>query len=397
MTLEQMRTTLGISTLPGAFTEIYDRIKTEYIAHAAHILSDEFLTETLQEHRVMLSYQDIILAAARDIRKNEAFSLLVCLLEKWVAQGGDVADSAYEEPIGTGLAYDFLHLFPAIPTIPRSAAQLRSRGVPEDVIVDTLREYDFCIDHCVGRVNRPAFLRDRLNWIRRIIDGDLIHIGRLKYDLPDRFLSGVRVYQNEEGSLSLLADDLQVHSSGRVLGSSGCTDAEGNFLARIHETEDAVTGHPVIDGLVAKQEVVLQKNQWKLCLSENDPVLRVHIPPGGNFDKQTLANTYQRTREVMANCYPDMPFKAFYCSSWLMSLDLREILKPDSNILRFQTDYIAVPIQGIDAPTFSFVFGDLTLTPADAPTLPENTSLQRAIKQRYLDGKHVRHGAGFFF
>lgn len=397
MTLEQMAKALGISKLPDCFADIYKRIEKEYSTRAQTILSDDFIAETLEQNRVMLPYKALILAAAGELRQNEALCLLICLLEKWVLEGGRVADPSYEEPVGTGLAYDFLHLFPALPTIPGCAARMRGRGVPEDVIVDTLGEYDYCIEMCKDRAGRPAFLRSRLNWICGVIRDKLIHIGRLKYDLPSCCMTGFRVYRNSAGELKILADNLEIHSSGRVLGSAGCTDPEGSFLAQIQETEDIVTGYPAVDGLVEKEKIVLRKDQWELCLSESDPVLRIHIPPGGNFNKKVLAETYQRTREVMANCYPDKPFKAFYCTSWLMSLDLREMLKPDSNILGFQSDYTPIPLQGSDATTFSFVFGNSAITRDMVPNLPENTSLQRAIKKRYLDGDYVRQGAGFFF
>ena len=394
MNLEQMKLALGMQKVPEAFGDIYNRLEKN---RAEVILSDGFITETLEQNKVMLPYMDMILTAASQLRQNEALCLLVCLLEKWVLEGGRVTDPDYEEPVGTGLAYDFLHLFPALPTIPGCAARMRDRGVPEDVIVDTLGEYDYCIEMCQDRAGRPMFPRGRLNWICCVIRDRLIHIGRLKYDLPSRCMTGFKVYRNKDGELKILADNLQIHRSGRVLGSTGYADPEGSFLACIEETETTLTGYPAVDGLVQKEKTVLDKTQWELCLSESDPVLRVHIPPGGGFNKEILADTYQRTREVMEKCYPDKPFKAIYCTSWLMSLDLREILKPESNILAFQSDYIPVPQQGSDATTFSFVFGDLNVKPEMIPDLPENTSLQRAIKKRYLDGGYVCQGAGFFF
>ena len=394
MTLEQMKNALGIQRIPEAFADIYNRLEKR---RAAYILSDAFIRQTLEQNQVMLPYMDQILAAARQLRQNEALCLLVCLLETWVLEGGRVNDSDYEAPAGTGLAYDFLHLFPAIPTISGCADRMRKRGVPEDVIADTLREYDYCIDLCNTREARPAFTRDRLNWICGVIRGELIRIGRLKYDLPGTYMTGFRVYRNRVGALTILANNLKIHRSGRVLGSAGCADPEGSFLAALQETETTVIGHPFVDGLVKKEKTALSKADWELCLSESDPVLKIHIPPGGGFDKKALAQTYQRTREVMATCYPDRPFKAFFCSSWLLSLDLREILKPESNILAFQRDFTPVPLRGGDATTFSFVFGNLNITRDMIPSLPENSSLQRAIKKRYLDGGYVHQGAGFFF
>ena len=43
---------------------------------------------------------------------------------------------------------------------------------------------------------------------------------------------------------------------------------------------------------------------------------------------------------------------------------------------------------------FSFVFG--TSPDVDYATLPEKTSLQRAVKKIYLNGGYIHEGAGFF-
>lgn len=397
MTLEQMQQNLSLSKLPACFPALYAQIKDTYEVHGTRILSDDYITQTLESCYALEPYRKTVLEAATQLRQDRALCLLVCLLEAWVADGGNVSDPEYEAPVGEGLAYDFLHLFPAIPTMPASVVHMRKRGVPEDVIAATMGEYDFCVDMCNTRMGRPAFDRGRLNWITRVIRNELIRIGRFKYDLPGNFLKGARVYRSAAGETVILADALRIHRSGRVLGSVGHMDEDGSFQAEITETETAVTGHRAVDGIVEKGLTTLSKKDWTLCLSEADTFPRIHIPADGSFDRETVNASYERAREIFDTCYPDRPYKAFFCSTWLMSTDLRKILKPTSNILSFQEPFTLIPWPSSGRLVFSFAFQMDAAIPEDLNALPENTSLQRAVKQLYLNGGYIHECAGFFF
>lgn len=397
MNLKEMQLALGMEQLPEAFSDIYSSLADSWQAHADLILSAQYITKTLDDCYALVPYRAEVLAAAEEIRKNPAMQLLICLLEQWIRQGGRPVGDGYTPPVGTGLAYDFLHLFPAIPTMPESVAYLRSRNVPEDVIAATLQEYDESVQLRLLAVGRPCFTVDRLNWLRCVIFNRILHIGRFKYDFPSKCLVGMRVYENAQGEYAILADDVTVHASGFLLGTAGYTDPEGAFLARIQETDTAFVGYPTEGPRVLSHTVSLPKQQWRLRLCPDDLLVRIHIPRNGAFDKQTILDSYRRAKEVFRTSYPDIPFKAFLCSSWLMSPDLRSILKPTSNILGFQDTYTHIPFSSTGRLVFSFVFPGCAYDPEQFSLLPEDTSLQRAVKQRYLSGDYIRDGAGFFF
>lgn len=397
MTLEQMQTDLGLSAMPDAFSEIYQKIRDTWQDHAVKILSDDFILQTLHGSYALIPWWELVVEAAGQVRQNQAMSLLVCLLEQWVKEGGDPYDPAYQPPQGDGLAYDFLHLFAALPSIPNSIAHLRARGVPEDVIASTLQEYDYCVNTCITHLGRPAFDRGRLGWISRLVRNTLIRIGRFKYDLPGNYYYGSRIYRHKDGRLCILADNIDVHRSGRLLGCVGHTDTEGSFFAKLEQTETAVTGHLVRGDRVLPETVTLPLSEWELCLCGDDPVPRIHIPGDGGFDPQTISDSFARAREIFAKCYPDYPFKAFFCSSWLMSVDLRDMLKPTSNILGFQDCFLRVPFISSGLGVFSFAFNRAPVIPESFDDLPEDTSLQRAIKQHFLNGGYIHEGAGIFF
>lgn len=396
MDLKEMQLALGMEQIPEDFHAIYCNIADSWQDRANLILSESYITKTLDNCFALIPYRAEVLAAAEEIRKNPAMQLLICLLEQWIRQGGRPVGDVYTPPAGTGLAYDFLHLFPAIPTMPESVAYLRKRNVPEDVIAATLQEYDESVQLRLLAVGKPCFTVDRLNWLRCVIFNRILHIGRFKYDFPSKCLMGMRVYENARGEFTVLADNVTVHPSGYLLGTAGYTDPEGAFLAEIQETDTAIVGYPAEGPRVMPHTVSLDKSQWRLRLCPDDLLVRIHIPRNGAFDKQTILDSYRRAKEVFKTSYPDMPFKAFLCSSWLMSPDLRSILKPTSNILGFQDTFTHIPFSSTGRLVFSFVFPGCPYNPELFPQLPEETSLQRAVKQRYMSGDFIRDGAGFF-
>jgi len=398
MTPEEMKQQLKIDRIPDCFYEIWEEIKDSYEAHGAYILSDAYILATLEECYTLEAYRSIIVEAAALVRENPAMVLLVCLLEHWVRRGLNANFKEYEAPQGEGLAYDFLHLFPAIPSMPGSVKYLRERGVPEDIVVATMQEYDYCVEErCKNKAwGRPVFDHARLDWMKRLVVNRLIRIGRLNFELPRKRINNICVYRNTHGAICVLADGVYVHREGGILGSAGLEDSAGSFFAEVEEQEDVVTGYPVVDGCVRQEKLCLKKSEWELCLSPEDDVIAVHIPSGSGFDRDSVEASYARAREIFRNHYSDLPYKAFWCHSWLMSLQLRKVLNASSNILSFQEKYTIFPCRSRGIYVLFYVF-HISKLPEDLRTLPEETSLQRGVKALCLNGEYFYEFSGFFF
>ncbi len=396
MTLEKMQAELGLQIVPDCFAGFYKNIADSWENRSKEILSDTYICGVLEENQILTDRLDVILQAAAEVRENPAMCLLVCLLEQWAQKGG-IPEDGFKNPKGTGLAYDFYCLFATIPTIPQTVANLQKRGLPADVIADTMAEYDFCVQICENSLGRPAFEFGRLWWIQRVIHSQLVHIDRFKYDLPGRYSKGIRIYENANGEQIVLADGMELHRSGAMLGTAGLEDTDGSFTADITETETTVEGHSIVNGFVQQEKIRLDKKEWKLIFSPTDNVLGIHIPPGGGFDKETMDKSFDRAKELFRKCYPDHPFKAFHCRTWLLAPQLQNILKPDSNILAFQNRFIRYPYRSNGKECMSFLFNLLTNDPENLNDLPENTSLQRAVKAIYLNGGCIHEGEGIFF
>ena len=390
-----MQDALGIQKIPSSFDAIYNTVKDSFLDRARHILSEPYIREVIGKSGALVPYVDLIVAAGAELKKDNAAMLLICLLELWVLDLEAVKFSDYSPPEKAGLGYDFLHLFAALPSIPGNVEHLRKRGVPEDVIASTMREYDFCVELCRKGIGRPAFDSGRLNWMRWMIHNKLLCIGNLKFDFfRERQPREACLYKDVSGNLLLLANNVWVHSSGGILESAGLEETQDSFYAAITETETSVIGYPIYAGVVQNEKICLDRSKWQCILGEYDPVICVHIPMSVNLSHDLVQFSYKRAREIFSQCYPDLNYMGFYTHTWLLSPQLEKHLSPSSNILAFQKDYMLFPCKSKGQFVFSFVFG---CKPENLEDLPENTSLQRNLKKLYMDGGYIHEFCGILY
>lgn len=66
------------------------------------------------------------------------------------------------------------------------------------------------------------------------------------------------------------------------------------------------------------------------------PVINLHIPEDGPLEIAACRDSFRRMAEFFAAYRPDFAYEGAVCTSWLLDPQLRQLLKPDANILRFQ-------------------------------------------------------------
>ncbi|MFG1869720.1 acyltransferase domain-containing protein [Micromonospora arborensis] len=127
-----------------------------------------------------------------------------------------------------------------------------------------------------------------------------------------------------------------------------------------------------------------------------DGAIGLHVPDTGPLTPEAVAASLDDARAFFPRHFPDEPYTAFSCGSWLLDPQLREYLPEGSNIARFQQMFELAPYQEQDGPdadveVLRFVFRTLS-TPLDQ--LPRRTLLQRAIVDHLKAGRHWhwRHG-----
>lgn len=127
--------------------------------------------------------------------------------------------------------------------------------------------------------------------------------------------------------------------------------------------------------------------------TKGDYYLDIHVPGGAPLTSELCAASYAEAADFFRQRY-HMTDIVFGCHSWLISPDLVSILPVKSNILTFSRGYTILETH--TDPTSSavrFIF-DVPALPSDLDTLPEATSLQKAIKQHLKAGKTINTAFG---
>lgn len=128
--------------------------------------------------------------------------------------------------------------------------------------------------------------------------------------------------------------------------------------------------------------------------SPGDPVLSVHIPSNARLTKEELEESYRGARGFFRKHYPEYEYKCVYCSTWLLSQTLKQVLRPESGILRFQSHYEITKVDPDANSGIVWIF-KRDYEEEDYASLPEDTSLMRNVKQMLLDGGKVGSATGY--
>lgn len=118
-------------------------------------------------------------------------------------------------------------------------------------------------------------------------------------------------------------------------------------------------------------------------------VLNVHIPAGEKMTPEAVEESLSQALPFF-RMYYRQEYELLRCCSWLLSPALEELLDENSNIRQFKNRfeiYETRPYRQAE----ERVFGKIQDDPAD---YPEETSLQRAMKQYLISGGKVDMGCG---
>ena len=77
-------------------------------------------------------------------------------------------------------------------------------------------------------------------------------------------------------------------------------------------------------------------------LKEGDPVIEVHIPEGKGMSREACVASIAEAKKFFATYFPEYEYRGVTCHSWLLDPTLAEVLKPESNILAFQSFFKVV-------------------------------------------------------
>lgn len=132
--------------------------------------------------------------------------------------------------------------------------------------------------------------------------------------------------------------------------------------------------------------------EYELTTLNGEASVSLHIPTDVDLRPEVLRPSLKESLSTLYCLFPDYRNKPVFCHSWLLSPLLKEFLPEGANILRFQELFDITPdtVPGNDV--LLWVFKNPRLPREE---YPENTSLQRKLKQFFLNGGQFPEGKGF--
>ena len=115
----------------------------------------------------------------------------------------------------------------------------------------------------------------------------------------------------------------------------------------------------------------------------------MHIPEGEPLLDEECGKSFAE-----ADRFFGPEYTMYDCESWLLSPKLQKLLKQQSNILKFQNRFEVEKIIYPFCQAEERVFGEIR---EDKENYPEQTSLQRAVKQLVMTGEDVGIGYGVIY
>ena len=302
------------------------------------------------------------------------------------------------------------YLLIALSGLPQTRAFHRSRSVPDRVARNTYgdtaiwarqyRKIGILQNGGFEHPSRPGIwgISPRaLSWLCNHLCGDLFRLERLQF-IQRPYRSEFLAFRNRKtGRVHLLADgSIRFRADGQVDGTGGMADSKTGWTSRLRTQKDGVVGTPIHpEGRALPGEVVLPPDTWEPILSPGDPILEIHIPEDGPMDFDACGASFRKAVEFFPQHFPDRPFRAFCCTSWLLDPQYQTLLSGRSNIVRFQRECYLFPRASPGGRSgLERIFGPHA---KDLSTAPRDTRLRRAVLDHLNGGGHLKSGGALIF
>ena len=268
-----------------------------------------------------------------------------------------------------------------------------SKQLPASVMTATLKDLNIWVEQYQRELGITGLTHRIFGWMQGHLNGGLFKIGRLQFNYPFLMDSGIMAFKHKiTGALQLLsAADIRYNRSGLIDGINEIWDKTEHWVSTVNETETAISGNPInAAGSAEKQVIKLEFKEWDRVLNEGDEVLNIHIPAGEPMTPEACSESFEQARLFFSKYFPDYNFKAFVCFSWLLDSQFEHILKPTSNILKFQHLGRIWPMNG-ESEAIYRIFGQQAQKNG-IDTVPHVSSMQRAIAEFVHAGGVLRNG-----
>jgi hypothetical protein len=334
-----------------------------------------------QLRELAISCRDLVLAAGEDDYKTMVAELLSVLKDR---------NDDLKVGMGRHAGMFAALLVPLL--LPRTIHRYRSYGISNDVLVDTMSDIGIWIKSYYDQ--HGIWGLDNIRWLLNHLCCRLFRLGRLQF-IREPFRHSVIVLRNvRDGEVAALSEaGVDYRKDGLVDGTNRIFDSLDKWTARFERTDGYFIGNPLLSaGKALNQPAYLPATDWRIELQRGDPVLSIHIPEGGKMAHELCKESMLLAVDFYRKHFPDRPFRAFACTSWLMDPQFQTILPDSSNIVKFQKEFYLFPIRSNEEETYRRVFGAAEVDPA---TAGRDTGLRRAILDHAAAGNRPHAASGF--
>jgi hypothetical protein len=396
-------TSLNSEKWPERWNDIYDSVMDDFEANGLKLINPDYYDEIAEKYGVLEEMLDTYKRIAKEISEDEPLARLLALIAASMRDRENIR--ADIKALGLPKSADGAHvdkytMLPALAmceTLDYTYSLIKDRNFPEERV-------RYLMHYCDGtnmvkgyqRRNGGKLGTIHWGWFQLAVEAKLHYTSLLTLELDREFTPRATVFQNAEGEIVTAAHSEIFHRDGYILGTPGFEDEEGSFEPTLTETDDAYIVY-LYDarGFAKNETTVLKKSEWKIVLKPGDPVIDLHIPAGKPLKEELVDASFEEIREFLATYYPEKEFKGFIITSWLLSPLVCDLLEGKGNISKFGNRFIKITKKDKGTSVMSFVFLQKDVNNVDYAALPENTSLERALKKHYLEGKKIYDTFGY--
>jgi len=247
-----------------------------------------------------------------------------------------------------------------------------NRNIPEEILAATMDDFNIWAECFLIQNGWPGI--NEFNWLVSHMSGELFKLGRLQFMVYSVFGDKFIVYKGR-----IKNDIVIVPQSGLSIDSDGfITKEAAAFTTHMQETESHIeANHVDATGCILPQSIRISKAEYDLVLTKGDPVLDVHIPASGKMDIEECKRSFDEALSFAKTYFPEYKYKAFTIDCWLLGEEIKEILSPETNIMKFSNMFTRIGGYKSTHPLiYKWVFG-YDKDPADYDSHKAQTSLQK--------------------
>lgn len=381
MEMKPIAKALGIEEYPECFDVIYAALKED----SAPACDLKLVDEAQDRFEAFGKHYELVRNGVAQINADPVYSAWVKVVYTYMC---DEKWGRYQDipvlPLSGTPKQDMTMLATLIPFIPNAAATYEKGGFNREEIAGYLQSYGSCLSSTNTRTGHVGLDLTYFRWLHRFAFAEIFRVHGIQFEFTRLKDAAAYLRNRSSGQVIPVMTAGRIHATGKqCVGAGGYEDTTGAYEAIFTETEDSFSGYGVFDCVIDKEIRVFPKAQWELIARPGDKCLAMHLPKGADIKKENVQRACAAAFEIIGKSYPDYIGAPVQCASWLLDPGVEDLLGPDSNVVRFGKMFARCPGKSPGRAANSFVFPGRYEKDED---LPEDTRLQRALKQHYLNG-----------